>query len=87
VDWWLFLFPDGIGWGSPDSQQVHVLLGHVARWPGARDPGRARHSLGRLARRLRRPEIDWRRVARLGRVEAAGYLNPLFGELLDRFPY
>ena len=31
VDWWLFVFPDGVDWGSPDGGRVHALLGHVTR--------------------------------------------------------
>lgn len=31
VDWWLFLFPDGIDWASLAEEPVHALIGHVGR--------------------------------------------------------
>ena len=29
VDWWLFLFPDGVDWAALDGKPVYGMLGHV----------------------------------------------------------
>ena len=29
VDWWLFLFPDGVDWDALDGKHVHGMIGHV----------------------------------------------------------
>ena len=39
VDWWLFLFPDGIDWAALDEEPVHALIGHVGRRPYSEDRG------------------------------------------------
>ena len=87
VDWWLFLFPGGIGWSALDDEPVFAVIGHVAR-----DGEHARSGSGMLptwalAERVwNAVDRDWARVARLGRVEAAWHLNPLVARLLDTFP-
>ena len=84
VDWWLFLFPGGIGWSALDDEPVFAVIGHVAR-----DGEHARSGSGMLptwalAERVwNAVDRDWARVARLGRVEAAWHLNPLVARLLD----
>jgi hypothetical protein len=84
VDWWLFLFPAGIGWSALDEKPVFGIIAHVAR-----DVEHARHWSAMLhvwslaGRVLGTVGDDWARVARMGRVEAAWHLNPITARLLE----
>ena len=66
VDWWLFLFPEGIEWCSLDEQKVHALICHVAR-----DRYYARHGCHMLVRG-RSPSVSASRGRRLGTGLQAG---------------
>lgn len=74
VDWWLFLFPQGIDWASLTDQPTYTLLGHVSRspwWKGFTPMYR----VWGLTQSLVGVVEDWPRVSRMGRVDAARYLN------------
>jgi hypothetical protein len=83
VDWWLFLFPAGIGWSAIDEKPIFAIIAHVC------DGKHARHSSAMLpvwclaGAVLHAVGDDWARVARMGRVEVAWHLNPIAAHLLE----
>ncbi len=70
VDWWLFLFPDGIDWAAIDGDPVYAVIAHVAHLDASY---RAMLPLCFLTESLRR--TDWSQVAQMGRVAACRHLN------------
>jgi hypothetical protein len=84
IDWWLFLFPDGIDWDSPDDEPVHALVGHVSRFPFHKTWGQSEYPAWHLTCGLRKNDIDdWRPISRMGRIDAARYLNEIIVRLLE----
>jgi hypothetical protein len=84
VDWWLFLFPEGIEWCSLDEKKVHAVICHVARDRYYAQYGCHMLRTWALAQGVSRAvDDDWQRVSRLGRVEAAWHLNPIVASLLS----
>jgi hypothetical protein len=83
VDWWLFLFPAGIGWSAIDEKPVFAIIAHVARDGEHARRGAAMLPVWCLAGRvLHAVDDDWARVARMGPVEVAWHLNPITAHLL-----
>jgi hypothetical protein len=79
VDWWLFLYPEGVDWASLNGQDSYAVISHVAR--NRRIATLKLHAwclTGQLG-----AEVKWTEVARKGRVEAARYLNLITVNLLD----
>lgn len=83
VDWWLFLFPDGINWQAPNDEPVHALIGHVGRLTGGETGGVSMYPAWYLASCLGGAVDDWRRVSRMGRIGAARHLNEIVVRLLE----
>ena len=70
VDWWLFLFPEGIDWAAMDEHLVFAVIAHVAQNDASY---RAMLPQCVLAQSLLR--TDWSHVAQMGRVDACRHLN------------
>jgi hypothetical protein len=85
VDWWLFLFPDGIDWASLAEEPVHALIGHVGRGPYLAESDLMYGAWG-LTSAIMRAVDDARPVARIGRVGAARHLNRIAAECLKKHP-
>ena len=79
VDWWLFLFPDGVDWGSCDEQPVHAMLSHVfpGRW--TERPDFALKVLAQFSRAFQCVDAisSWRTVSQMNQIEAARMVNRL----------
>jgi hypothetical protein len=84
LDWWLFLFPDGIDWASPDEEPVHALIGHVGRRPFWEEGGPILAAWS-LTATITKAVDDARPVSRMGRVDAARYLNRIAAEYLAKW--
>jgi hypothetical protein len=83
LDWWLFFFPGGIDWASPGRESVHALIGHVSRRPYVEELGlmlRAYSLAGSIAVAVK----DASMVSRMGRIDAARYLNRIAAEYLEK---
>jgi hypothetical protein len=81
VDWWLFLFPDGIDWEHLGGEAVHALIGHISRFS---------YYTGNVETMLRVWGLtcslggeDWRTISRMGRIDAARHLNESTVRLLE----
>lgn len=83
VDWWLFLFPDGINWASLAEEPVHALIGHFGRGPYLEEAG-LMYAAWSLTSLIMRAVEDARPVSRMGRVDAARYLNQIVAERLEK---
>jgi hypothetical protein len=83
VDWWLFLFPDGIDWQGMNTDPVHALIGHVGRVPWGQSGSGFMLRVWCLASALGGAVDDWRRVSRMGRIGAARHLNEITVRLLE----
>jgi mannitol/fructose-specific phosphotransferase system IIA component len=81
VDWWLFLFPEGLDWSSFDDQNIYAVVAHVARDRPYVSSGGMLH-VWCLTQRIG-SKVKWSEVSRMGRIEAARYLNPITANLLD----
>ena len=77
VDWWLFLFPEGIDWAAIDEHPVFAVIAHVAHLDASY---RAMLPLCFLTESLRRS--DWSQVAQMGRVDACRHLNWITAQCL-----
>ena len=77
VDWWLFLFPEGIDWASMDDLPVYAVIAHVAHLDASY---RAMIPICFFTESLRR--TDWSQVAHMGRVDACRYLNRITAQCL-----
>lgn len=82
VDWWLFLFPQGIDWGCLSGKPTYALLGHVGRVPWVQAIG-FMNRVWCLAERLIGSVEDWPKVSRMGRVDAARHLNRAIVSILE----
>ena len=83
VDWWLFLFPDGIDWASLAEEPVHALIGHVSRRPYWEVSG-LMLDVWCLTSAIIRAVDDVKEVSRMGRVAAARHLNQIAAECLEK---
>jgi hypothetical protein len=77
VDWWLFLFPEGIDWAAMDERPVFAIIAHVAHTDASY---RAMLPLCFLTQSLLR--TDWSQVAQMGRVAACRHLNWITAQCL-----
>ena len=83
VDWWLFLFPDGIDWASLAEEPVHALIGHVSQRPYWEVTG-LMLDVWCLMSAIMRAVDDARPVSRMGRVAAARHLSQIAAECLEK---
>ena len=83
VDWWLFLFPDGIDWASLAEEPVHALIGHVGRRPYLEECGLMLAAWS-LTATITKAVDDARPVSRMGRVAAARHLSQIAAECLEK---
>ena len=83
VDWWLFLFPDGIDWASLAEEPVHALIGHVSRRPYWEVSG-LMLDVWCLTSAIVMAVGDARPVSRMGRVAAARHLSQIAAECLEK---
>ena len=83
VDWWLFLFPDGIDWASPAEEPVHALIGHVSRRPYGEVTGLMLDVWCLMSAIIRAVE-NVKEVSRMGRVAAARHLSQIAAECLEK---
>jgi hypothetical protein len=81
VDWWLFLYPEGLDWSSLDEQEIYAVVAHVGRDRTYASLGGSMLPTWALTQRMGR-EVEWAGVARMGRIEAARYLNSITARLL-----
>ncbi len=94
VDWWLFLFPDGVGWDAWDEKPVYGMIGHIFPPHHHRLPGLTMqvYVLTSLVARVVRPgtpEMNlaaWRRIARMDRTTAARSANLAVARCLAESP-
>ena len=77
VDWWLFLFPEGIDWAAMDGDPVYAVIAHVAHLDASY---RAMIPICFFTESLRR--TDWSQVAQMGRVAACRHLNRITAQCL-----
>jgi hypothetical protein len=77
VDWWLFLFPEGLDWAAMDERPVYAVITHVAHIDASY---RAMLALWFFTESLRR--TDWADVAKMGRIGACRYLNRIIAQCL-----
>ena len=77
VDWWLFLFPEGVEWDGLDRQPVHAMLSHVFpdRWTQ-----RNEFSTSVFANTWRAiwnvtTNSSWKSISRMNQVGAARFVN------------
>jgi hypothetical protein len=80
VDWWLFLFPEGIEWNDFDGRPVFGMIGHVFESiePGLQLPAYCLTTQAARAVAWTGQEMDptaWRRLSRLDRISAAQRVN------------
>jgi hypothetical protein len=89
IDWWLFLYPDGVDWAALDEEPIFAVIAPVA--PDRSFVQRLTGTMIRvyiLAQSIWRTVSEsgagWRDVARMGRVEACRHLNPIAVQSLSR---
>lgn len=79
ADWWLFLFPAGACWESPDGRPVFGMIGHVFPSDHWKMPGlklRTWALTTRLGWLVGQDEsMGWERISRLDQERAASELN------------
>lgn len=77
VDWWLFLFPNGIAWNSFDDEPVFGMIGHIFS-PGHLNEPALKLKVYELTSRIGYDVMrsdGWRAIARLDGAEAARQVN------------
>ena len=87
VDWWLFLFPDGIEFGSLDERPVYAVIGHVFDRFRAGLDLRVWGLTTKLARRIvlmTSTVQGWLHDAHMDRVITARFLNRQLALLLKK---
>jgi hypothetical protein len=80
VDWWLFLFPEGIDWDDYDGCPVYGMIGHVfeSLEPGLQLPAYCLTTDAARAVAWTGKEMDptaWQRLSALDRISAACRVN------------
>ena len=83
VDWWLFLFPDGIDWASLAEEPVHALIGHVSRRPYGEVTG-LMLNVWCLTEAIIWAVDDVKGLSRMGRVTAVCHLNRIAARCLEK---
>ena len=86
VDWWLFLFPNGIEWDAIDDQPVFGLIGHVFPPDHIDMPAlklRVYELTTRIGREVMRSD-GWRAIARLDGEAAARKVNLAVGRCVAK---
>jgi mannitol/fructose-specific phosphotransferase system IIA component (Ntr-type) len=89
VDWWLFLFPEGVPcWESLDEQPVHAMLLHILALPRLRLNGLEQIVLCLASHAAREiPQAcSWPEVSRMDRVSAARCVNQGIVRCVDCVP-
>jgi hypothetical protein len=88
IDWWLFLYPDGVDWAAMDYKPIFAVMAPVApdlsfvQW----QPGtmlRVYCLADSIRRAVSDSEVGWQGVSRMGRVAAARHLNQIAAECLE----
>ncbi len=90
VDWWLCIFPEGVGWGAFDGEPTHGMIGHVFPTHHASLPAlklRAYELTSRVGLAVTRAgqgfdPTAWRRIATMDRINAARTVNMAIGRCL-----
>ena len=89
MDWWLFLFPDGVDWDALDGKPVHGMIGHVFP-PGHDQLNGLKLRVYEFTSRVR-VEVargaghdGWQRISRLDRVAASEEVNRAVARCLSR---
>ena len=88
VDWWLFLFPEGIDWMEMDTQPIFGMMAHVFAEPGWGLPVYCLTTEGAGTVMMKGQEVDqmaWKRLARLDRISAARRVNDAVVRCLGRW--
>jgi hypothetical protein len=89
IDWWLFLYPDGVDWAALDEEPIFAVMAPVApdrsfvQW----QPGtmlRVYCLADSIRRAVSDSEVGWQGVSRMGRIDAARYLNRIATEYLEK---
>lgn len=75
VDWWLFVFPEGIDWARREGQPPHALVVHACHVPWHVTEGNLMERVWTLAENLGREVEDRRRVSRMAVADAARHPN------------
>ena len=81
MDWWLFLFPDGVDWASMAREPVHALIAQVGQQPYPIKPGRWLRVF-ELTQRVTTNADNGKIVSQMGPARAARYLNGVIADLL-----
>ena len=87
VDWWLFLFPEGVEWESHDDKPIHVLAAHVPQRHWFHSGDQWVYALPLADRSLRRVS-DTKgliRLSRMDRIAAARLLNKTVVQFLPNW--
>jgi hypothetical protein len=85
VDWWPFLFPEGIDWASLDyGKPVHAPVAHVGRkaWPKRMG---FMVDVMCLTASLLKKSVDGRTLSRMSSATAARHLNQLAAESIESY--
>ena len=89
VDWWLFLFPNGIEWDAFDDEPVYGMIGHVFPSDHMNHAGlkmRPYLLTTVIAGSVMRDE-GWRAIARLDRSNAAWKVNSAVARCIAEPPF
>jgi hypothetical protein len=81
MDWWLFLFPDGVDWASMSEEPVHALIAQVGQQPFPINPGRWLRVM-ELTQRVTTNADNGKIVSQMGPAGAARYLNGVIADLM-----
>ena len=89
IDWWLFLYPEGVDWAALDKELIFAVIAPLApdrsfvQWrPGQCSAFTCWHRLS--GGRCTDSAIGWRGVAHMGRVAACQHLNEIAVQHLSR---
>lgn len=80
MDWWLFLSPEPIEWGSLDDLPIHALVAHVSPINFHERTStmlRAWSAAWRLLKEVSETEV-WPRLSRLQSLEVVRLLNEAY---------
>jgi hypothetical protein len=89
VDWWLFLFPNGIEWDSLDDEPVYGMIGHVFL-PNHVEMAALKLKAYQLTSGIGREVMSsggWRAIARLDGEVAARKVNLAVRRCIAKPPF